>query len=494
MSDGDGKKKLSGAQSRKRKLEKEVSLKKNTSSIKKFFVRPGPSSDEHLETETYKTQDNSTAELVTSTSPPPPLLSLSSVVEEDEEPPSAEASPENILREDIMNDLALWPQVLSDKQRIFLMERGPVQVKVGSYPSNSSKRSFSNAYYTKKMLNNETVLRNWLVYSKSTDSVYCFYCKLFHADATPTPFNGEIGYKDWQHLSTAIERHEKSLGHLSCLKKQITLKTVILKEKSVDFLHQNEIDREKKRWVAVLERIINIIHFLARQCLAFRGRSQKIYDSDNGNFLKLVEYTSNFDNVLAEHIALIQKSESRLTHYLGHNIQNEIIQLLGERIKKAIVLELTQSKYFSIILDCTPDIAHEEQISVVVRYVLLNANNNKAEVKEHFLGFFPITDTTGLGLTQFLLDFLISNEIDIQDMRGQGYDNGANMKGKNIGLQKRILDLNPRAFYIPCAAHSLNLVVNDAAKSSLEIVNFFSIVQEIYVFFFCVNSTLANTC
>lgn len=64
------------------------------------------------------------------------------------------------------------------------------------------------------MLNNETVLRNWLVYSKSNDSVYCFYCKFFHADASLTPFNGEIGYKDWQHLSTALERHEKSLGHL----------------------------------------------------------------------------------------------------------------------------------------------------------------------------------------------------------------------------------------------------------------------------------------
>jgi len=36
---------------------------------------------------------------------------------------------------------------------------------------------------------------------------------------------------------------------------------------------------------------------------------------------------------------------------------------------------------------------------------------------------------------------------------------------------------------VPCAAHSLNLVVNDAAKSSFEISNFFSIVQEIYVFF-----------
>lgn len=497
MSDGDGnhgKKKLSGAQSRKRKLEKEVSLKRNTRSIEKFIVRPGPSSEGRLD-ETYETEEESTREFNSSTSlvppppppSPPPLPSLSSVVaeaEEDENPPSAEASPGNILREEVINDLALWPQVLSDKQRLFLMERGPVQVKESSYPANSSKRSFSNAYYTKKMLNKETVLRDWLVYSKSTDSVYCFYCKLFDADSTP--FNGETGYKDWQHLSTAIDRHEKSLGHLTCLKNQINLKTVILKKTCIDLLHQNEIERERKRWVAVLERIINIVQFLARQCLAFRGKNEKLFEENNGNFLKLIECTSNFDNVLAEHIALIQKSEARLPHYLGHNIQNEIIELLGERIKKTIVLELKNSKYYSIILDCTPDTAHVEQISVVVRYVLLNVGNTTgptAEIKEHFLGFFPITDTTGQGLTEFLLSCLNLNEIDIQDMRGQGYDNGANMKGKNIGLQKRILDLNPRAFYVPCAAHSLNLVVNDAAKSSLEIVNFFSIVQEIYVFF-----------
>lgn len=44
-----------------------------------------------------------------------------------------------------------------------------------------------------------------------------------------------------------------------------------------------------------------------------------------------------------------------------------------------------------------------------------------------------------------------------------------NMRGKNIGLASKILDMNPRAFYVPFAALSLNLVVNDAAKSSLEI-------------------------
>ncbi|CAG9796067.1 unnamed protein product [Diatraea saccharalis] len=43
--------------------------------------------------------------------------------------------------------------------------------------------------------------------------------------------------------------------------------------------------------------------------------------------------------------------------------------------------------------------------------------------------------------------------------------------------------MNPRVFYVPCAAHSLDLVVNNAAKNSLEVTNFFGIVQEIYGFF-----------
>ena len=33
------------------------------------------------------------------------------------------------------------------------------------------------------------------------------------------------------------------------------------------------------------------------------------------------------------------------------------------------------------------------------------------------------------------------------DIRGQCYDNGSNMKGKNQGVQRR-LNINPKAFYI----------------------------------------------
>lgn len=104
-------------------------------------------------------------------------------------------------------------------------------------------------------------------------------------------------------------------------------------------------------------------------------------------------------------------------------------------------------------------------------------------IKEHFLTYKAVIETTGEGLYQIILDVLRDNNLDLQNCRGQGYDNGANMKGKNKGVQARLMRDNPRAFYMPCGCHSLNLVVGDSATSCLESTSFFGTVQRLYVFF-----------
>ena len=58
-------------------------------------------------------------------------------------------------------------------------------------------------------------------------------------------------------------------------------------------------------------------------------------------------------------------------HYLGKHTQNELIQIVGDKILEAIVTQVRDSKYFSIILDCTPDISHQEQMSIILRSVAL---------------------------------------------------------------------------------------------------------------------------
>ncbi|KAL4119462.1 hypothetical protein QTP88_012269 [Uroleucon formosanum] len=66
-----------------------------------------------------------------------------------------------------------------------------------------------------------------------------------------------------------------------------------------------------------------------------------------------------------------------------------------------------------------------------------------------------------------LQDFKIPNTIiqklkeiglSLEFLRGQGYDSGANMSGKYLGVQARILNLQPKATYTHCASHRLTLL------------------------------------
>ena len=99
-------------------------------------------------------------------------------------------------------------------------------------------------------------------------------------------------------------------------------------------------------------------------------------------------------------------------------------------------------------------------------------------------------DKTGEGLFDALQDALHSLGLSIDDIRGQGYDNGSNMKGKVKGVQNRLLEINPRAAYTPCGCHSLNLVLSDIASSSSIAISFFGIIQRIY----CLFASSTNNC
>lgn len=54
--------------------------------------------------------------------------------------------------------------------------------------------------------------------------------------------------------------------------------------------------------------------------------------------------------------------------------------------------------------------------------------------------------------------------IDCSNIYGQGYDGAANMSGKFKGVQTIIRNTYPKALYVHCAAHTLNLAMSSSCE------------------------------
>ncbi|KAL4090089.1 hypothetical protein QTP88_024990 [Uroleucon formosanum] len=241
---------------------------------------------------------------------------------------------------------------------------------------------------------------------------------------------------------------------------------------------EKQLTETRDYWKNVLRRIIETILFLSGRGLPFRGSDEHFGSNHNGNYLGILELLSKFDPFLAQHIAVHGNQGKGHTSYLSKTICNEFIALIANKTRTMIIDQLKKAGYFSISVDSTPDITHMDQLTIILRYV-----NNDGPV-ERFITFIHITSHTGANLALCLLNFLKENGINIENCRGQSYDNASNMSGTYTGMQAEIKKCNSFIDYIPCIAHSLNLVGQSAVDCCVEAVSFFGFVQEVYNFFF----------
>ncbi|XP_008187309.1 zinc finger MYM-type protein 1-like [Acyrthosiphon pisum] len=385
-------------------------------------------------------------------------------------------------------DPATWTDNnMTQHIRAEVVKFGPYQVKDFDFPYSvidGTKRKFSTFYYTRKLINCEIIERHWLVYSKSCDRVFCFCCKLFSSSGPQQSLLSTIGTNNWKCLSENLKSHERSSLHLKSVQIWMELKLRISENSTIDKAYQSAIEKEKQHWKNVMIRIIAAIQYLAKHNDAFRGSSDVVNTENNGKFIGIIEMMGKFDPTIMEHLHRIKNKETRI-HYLGHDIQNELIELMATEVKTNILQKIKLAKYYAIIMDCTPDISRHEQLSLVIRIVDMNSENEgtNPEIKEYFMDFVNIISSTGLNLSEVLLQKLAEYQIPVENCRAQCYDNGANMAGQYKGVQARLLNQNPRAFFMPCAAHRLNLVIGDAVKSSTRAIHFFGTIERIYTIF-----------
>lgn len=357
-------------------------------------------------------------------------------------------------------------------------------------PKDKDNHSFPTRLFTVTLTNGEKYKRDWLCWSQVKQSLYCAPCFLFtkgDVSSNVSVLTSHPGWsieKGWRKLKDRIPSHENSNLHKEnyIAWKEASKAAMSGASTSIDNYIVDQLKAESNKWKKILHRILDIILFLSERGLAFRGSSEQIGDSHNGNFLGIVELLSKYDSVLAEHVTRVrnaQENETRLqVHYLSNKIQNEFIEICGSFVQKSIIEEIKAAKYFAIAVDGTPDCSHKEQLSFIIRYV--KREDTSFSIEERFLAFHEFSKKTGEEIAEKILDFLVSLNLNFEDCVGQAYDNGSNMAGKYSGAQAILKEKNENCIFSSCANHTLNLVGTDCAEACSEAITFFGIIQKMF--------------
>ncbi|CAF0940276.1 unnamed protein product [Adineta steineri] len=309
----------------------------------------------------------------------------------------------------------------------------------------------------------------WLEFSEMTKKAYCFVCRLYYPRGKSDDAFVKNGYDNWSIAIQRFNMHQAAVSHKQANESYVN--SIKNYENNMDVLKILNVEHKKKTLENrnYLKEIIRTIIFLAKQGLPFRGHREDNESLNKGNLLELLELRS-LDNELI-------KKKLSILKYTHHSIQNELLLIIQQHILSEIVSEIKVSRYFSIMIDETSDIARHEQVSPVIRFT-----DDQFNVYERFLGFQRASDTSGQSLFDLLLGWLKKLNLDITYIVGQCYDGASSMRGERKGVASRMIQVVPTALYVHCNGHVLNLCLVDVSEANKHIRNNFGIVKCLYNF------------
>ena len=93
-------------------------------------------------------------------------------------------------------------------------------------------------------------------------------------------------------------------------------------------------------------------------------------------------HQAKYDPILQQYL---QKAGKNAT-YLSPDIQNQLICAMADKVLENILVEVKEAKFFSILIDETPDVAHQKQVTFILWYV-----DSQCSVQERFIGLLQVS-------------------------------------------------------------------------------------------------------
>ncbi|XP_075640225.1 uncharacterized protein LOC142611967 [Castanea sativa] len=210
----------------------------------------------------------------------------------------------------------------------------------------------------------------------------------------------------------------------------------------------------------LLKVTIDVVRFLAFQGLLFDDFTGLI---SHENFRAFLDLVASFNEKVTEAMNKAPENAS----YTSPEILREILHVFSNKVRKSIREEIGDAK-FCIIVDKAYDVSLNDIIAIVLRFV-----DKDGFVQERFFGLVHVSNFSALTLKDGIYSVLSHHCLNIQNIRGQGYNRASDMRGEWSGLQALVSNDCPHAYHIHCFVHCLQLALAAASKNVIPVQSFF---------------------
>ena len=153
--------------------------------------------------------------------------------------------------------------------------------------------------------------------------------------------------------------------------------------------------------------------------------------------------------------AHLRESSSTRAMNVSTASTDEFITCLSDSLGEGFINRLTATRQFSLLADETTDITGRAELAIFICYV----DSDCHQVKEKFLGVVEVVGSKRAeALCQIICEVLREKDIDINQIRLNGFDGMNTMSSEISGQQQRLQHLVPHAKYVNCPNHRLTLV------------------------------------
>lgn len=208
-------------------------------------------------------------------------------------------------------------------------------------------------------------------------------------------------------------------------------------------------ERENKDY---LKSLFEILILMGRQNIPLDGHNaddlpEGIFTPDN--FQALLECRINAgDEILRKRFEMAAVN----LEYCSKTQQKQMLEICESCVREETLREVRDSHFFSIVTDEVVDIAGEEHLPVLVRFV-----DESHNLREEFVGFLPYEADAEILAVKFHTTITEKWGLNMEYCRGQAYIVSSGFASKMKIVATRLLEKYPQAVYTLCSACALNV-------------------------------------